>query len=226
MRCTTTLFILAVVLGQMRPTSTLGVDVPRFAVFQATFEHYGTYDNPYTETQATTTLEGPDGGKYTVPLFWDGDRIWRFRFSPDREGLWRWQTMSQDKGLDSRSGSFTVVASDLKGGLRPMHQAPHHFEHQDGTPFWFFGDTAWALYTDSEEEKHNRRTALEYVHARGEQGFNVLHSMLLSEAGWGNQGGPPFDDIATLTAFSLPIPCCPVALPAANGYHRRRHAPL
>jgi hypothetical protein len=28
------------------------------------------------------------------------------------------------------------------------------------------------------------------------QGFNVVHSSLLSELGWGNHGGMPFDDIA------------------------------
>ncbi len=193
------LFILAVVLGQMVPTSTFGVDVPRFGVFQETFEHNGAYDNPYAEAQATATLEGPGGDNRTIPLFWDGNRTWRFRFSPDREGVWRWQTTSRDEGLDGKSGTFTVVASDRKGSIRPMQSAQHHFERQDGTPFWFIGDTAWALYTDSEEEKHSRQTAMEYVNARAKQGFNVLHSMLLSEAGWGNQGGPPFDNIVEET---------------------------
>src|SRR4029079_11721867 len=68
-------------------------------------------------------------------------------------------------------------------------------QRQDGSPFWFLGDTAWALYTDNAEEKHDRKTALAYVDARAGQGINVMHSMLLSEAGWGNQGGLPWEDI-------------------------------
>ena len=78
----------------------------------------------------------------------------------------------------------------------PLASHPRHFERQDGSPFWFLGDTAWALYTDKAEEKHDRAAALRYIDARAAQGFNVLHSMLLSEAGWGNQGGLPWDDIA------------------------------
>lgn len=199
MRYATTLFVLAVVVDQVLCTSTCGDEVPCFGVFEETFEHSGTYNNPYVEAEATATLEGPGSSSCTVPLFWDGNRTWRFRFSPNAIGTWRWQTKSRDTGLDGKSGRFRVSKSELKGSIRPMRYAPHHFECQDGTPFWFFGDTAWALYTDSKEERHNRQTALEYVDARAKQGFNVLHSMLLSEAGWRNQGGPPFDDIAAET---------------------------
>jgi hypothetical protein len=77
-----------------------------------------------------------------------------------------------------------------------MSEFPLHFERQDGSPFWFLGDTAWALFTTSAAEKHDRAAALAYIDARAAQGFNVLHSMLLSEAGWGNDGGMPFEDLA------------------------------
>ncbi len=184
------------VLVSIVAASAFGADIPRFGVFEQELAHSGTYDNPYVEATASATLEGPDGSIRTIPLFWDGGRTWRLRFSPDFEGVWKWRTTSANVGLSGKAGQFTVVPSDRKGNIRPMPSAPHHFERQDGTPFWFLGDTAWALYTNNDEEKHNRRTALEYVDARAEQGFNVLHSMLLSEAGWGNQGGPPFDDMA------------------------------
>ncbi len=195
MHCRSSLFTPVLVLGSMVAASTFA-DIPRFGVFEQDLEHDGSYDNPYMEATVSATLEGPDGSIRTIPLFWNGGRTWRLRFSPDLEGVWKWQTTSADVGLNGESGEFTVVPSDLKGSIRPMPSAPHHFERQDGTPFWFLGDTAWALYTDNDQEKHNRRTALEYVDARAEQGFNVLHSMLLSEAGWGNRGGPPFDDMA------------------------------
>jgi len=71
----------------------------------------------------------------------------------------------------------------------------HHFQRQNGDPFWFLGDTAWALYTDTLQEGHNRETAQHYIETRAAQGFNVLHSMLLSEAGDGNSGGPPWHDL-------------------------------
>jgi hypothetical protein len=61
---------------------------------------------------------------------------------------------------------------------------------------WFMGDTAWAYVTDSVEEKHDRAAAEQYVVRRAAQGFNVIHLMLLNEAGWPNRGGPPWTDIA------------------------------
>src|SRR5690606_18487861 len=145
---------------------------------------------------ATVTLTEPDGATTrTLPLFWDGGRTWRFRFSPDKIGHWKWTVQSADSGLEGQSGEFTVVKSELHGGVQPMPRFPRHFQRQDGTPFWFFGDTAWALYTDNVQEKHDRDAVEAYIRRRAGQGFNVIHSMLLSEAGWGNAGGPPFTDM-------------------------------
>ena len=63
----------------------------------------------------------------------------------------------------------------------------HHFAYQDGTPFLFWGDTAWGLYQDEASQKLDRKAVLHYIDERANQGINVMHSMLLQEAGWGNQ---------------------------------------
>jgi hypothetical protein len=174
-----------------------------YAPHEVALAAQGTYANPYTELTAQATLTPPEGGQpLSVPLFWDSGATWKFRFAPDRLGVWQWQVSSPDAGLDGQAGSLEVFADDpsgvrRRGSIRPMQNFPRHFERQDGSPFWFLGDTAWALYTDSAEEKHDRAAALRYIDARSVQGFNVLHSMLLSEAGWGNRGGQPFEDIAT-----------------------------
>jgi hypothetical protein len=170
-------------------------EVPRFAPFEQTFHHTGNYENPYVQLEPAALLTGPRGDARKAPLFWDGDTAWKLRFAPDTCGTWKWSVGSSDPGLNGRSGSFRVVDSDRPGGLRPIKNRPHHFQRQDGTPFWFMGDTGWALYTDSEPEKHNRRAVEKYVDTRARQGFNVIHSMLLSEAGWGNRGGDAFFDL-------------------------------
>lgn len=172
--------------------------VPRFSVHEVELRATGSYANAYTDLTADAALTAPDGKTTrTVPLFWDGGAIWKFRFAPDQTGSWKWTVKSTDAGLNGRSGSFECVASDRQGSLRPMRGHPLHFERQDGSPFWFMGDTAWALFTDSEAESHDRAAALRYIDARAAQGFNVLHSMLQSESGWGNRGGPPWHDIAS-----------------------------
>lgn len=178
------------------PTARAAEKVSRLALYEARFESSRSYGNPYKELSAEAALTEPDGRTTrSVPLFWDGGAVWKFRFSPDKTGAWTWTVTSADPGLNGRSGSFAVVESGRAGSIRPMRAHPHHFERQDGKPFWFMGDTAWALYTDSAEERHDRAAAARYIGARASQGFNILHSMLLSEAGWGNRGGPPFHDL-------------------------------
>lgn len=169
--------------------------VERFGFFERSFRATGSYANPYTDLDAEAELRRPDGSARTVPLFWDGGDTWKLRLSPDRTGSWSFTVRSKDEGLDGRSGSFTCSTSGRRGSIRPMEGFPHHFQYQNGERVWFMGDTAWALFTDNAEEKHDGEAVRDYLRIRAAQGFNVVHSMVLSEAGWGNSGGLPFDDI-------------------------------
>jgi hypothetical protein len=174
------------------PTTKIG----RFELLEVALVAQGEYANSYTDLTAEATLTPPnEAATKSIPLFWDGGSTWKFRFSPDTLGSWTWSVKSRDAGLEGRSGTFDVVASNCHGSIRPQKNFAAHFERQDGTPFWFLGDTAWALYYDNADEKYDRAAALAYIEARAAQGFNVLHSSLLSELGWGNRGGMPFDNI-------------------------------
>lgn len=102
-----------------------GRATPLFAPYEVALAAAGVYANPYAECAADVVLDGPRGdGVRTAPLFWDGGSTWRFRFAPDRIGAWKWQVRSTDAGLNGQAGSFTVVPSEAKGGIRPMAAAP------------------------------------------------------------------------------------------------------
>jgi hypothetical protein len=140
--------------------------VDRFDVFEAEFTSVGKYENPYVELEAEAALQRPDGSTWTLPLFWDGDNRWKLRVSPNLVGDWSFTIQSQDKGLDGKTGSFTCDESALSGSIEPMEDFPLHFQYQNGQPMWFLGDTAWALFTDSTEEKHDRAAAEKYLRTR------------------------------------------------------------
>ena len=167
----------------------------RYGVFEHSFTASGTYGNAYREVDAEATVVRPDGGFWRVPLFWDGENTWKLRVSPDALGQWRYRIASNDGGLDGQSGTFTCTESNKPGGIRASARRPGHFERQNGALFWFMGDTAWAYFTDIADEKHDRAQAELHAKARASQGFNVIHSMLLSEGGDGNQNGPPWRSI-------------------------------
>ncbi|MGB7057875.1 MAG: DUF4038 domain-containing protein [Geitlerinemataceae cyanobacterium] len=173
------------------------IQVPSLGIFDRTFTHTGSYPNPYTEVTATATLTRPDGQILTIPLFWDGDTTWRMRVSPDVAGNWQWLVSSTDAGLNGQSGTFTVVASDNRGGIRVRSQFPYHFETQDGTPFWFFGDTNWNLFGIDAAENLSRETIEHYLDVRASQGFNYIHANLLSTET--NEGGKAFTNFDTET---------------------------
>lgn len=190
------LFVLALCCGACLQGQSVRVE--RFALHEVTLSAAGNYRNPYTELVADVMVTEPDGRSVRrVPLFWDGDRTWRFRFAPDKVGPWTWTVESADTGLGGKRGSFECVASARRGSFQPLAGASHHFQYQNGAKAWFLGDTAWAFLTDDAEEKHDRAAAERYVSKRAREGFNAIHVMLLNEAGWGNSGGPPWVDIAT-----------------------------
>jgi len=172
-------------------------DTPRFGMFEKSFRHSGTYDNPYTDLTALAMLRRPDGKEWRMPLFWDGTAAWILRVSPDLVGEWSYSIRSSDAGLNAKTGSFRCVESNRHGSIRPMRGHPLHFEYQDGTPFWFFGEKAWRVFQTDRAEKLDHTSAMHHVDVRAEQRFNYLHTELAGTGGLtsgGNEGGEMFLD--------------------------------
>ncbi len=171
----------------------------RYGLFEAAFEASGGYANPYREASAEAIVRRPDGRSWNIPLFWDGGKIWKLRVSPDTLGKWTFTVKSADGGLNGRNGAFTCAESRSAGGLTTLAGRTSHFARQNGQPFWFMADTAWGYFTDSPEDKHHRAQAEHYARRRAAQGFNAIHSMLMSEQGVGNNRGLPFVSMAEET---------------------------
>lgn len=176
-------------------TQSSSTGIEQYAIFEASFTAASSYANPYKQLEATAVFARPDATRWTIPLFWDGDNQWKVRVSPDLPGRWRYRIEGADPGLHGKTGSFDCIPSVRLGSIRPMVGSPSHFQYQAGPPMWFMGDTAWGYFTDSPEDNHQRPQAYRYIDARAAQGFNVIHSMMMSEQGVGNQNGPPFEDI-------------------------------
>jgi len=80
----------------------------------------------------------------TVTGFYDGDGTYRLRFMPDRAGKWSYETRSNEKSLDNKTGSFDCIApSPNNHGPVRVHNA-FHFAYADGTPYRQLGTTCYA----------------------------------------------------------------------------------
>ncbi|HEY4327693.1 MAG TPA: glycoside hydrolase family 140 protein [Mucilaginibacter sp.] len=52
----------------------------------------------------------------------------------------------------------------------------HYLQHEDGTPFFWLGDTAWELFHRLKMEEIDR-----YLNNRHDKGFNVIQAVILAE---------------------------------------------
>jgi hypothetical protein len=120
-------------------------------VSEAAFQSEKRYENPALDVVLDVHFTQPDGATRTVPAFWAGDTVWKVRYASAQPGVHRYTTECSDAGnpgLHHRQGAITVVAYEGNNALL-RHGAPQvapdkrHFCHEDGTPFFWLGDTWW-----------------------------------------------------------------------------------
>jgi hypothetical protein len=131
------------------PALAAGASVPRWGVHEVVLNG-PTTGNPFVDVQLSAVFT--DGTRtLIVPGFYDGAGIYRVRFSPPTEGVWRWRSQSNVKALGGKVGSLVAVAPKA-GDPGPVGVAGgYHFAHADGTPYRQVGTTAyaWAQQTDA-----------------------------------------------------------------------------
>lgn len=79
----------------------------------------------------------------TVPGFYDGEGIFRVRFSPETQGQWRYETKSNRRPLNRQRGEFTVVQPSLANHGPVRVTNTFNFAYADGTPYKQLGTTCY-----------------------------------------------------------------------------------
>lgn len=121
------------------------------AVAEITVVSAKTYANPLMDVSLDAVVTGPEGTRLRVPAFWGGEGRWTFRFASGRTGLYKWRLDCSDTNnpkLHGGAGKIEVVPN--RGENRLYRHGPiqvarngRHFEHADGTPFFWLADTWW-----------------------------------------------------------------------------------
>jgi len=109
------------------------------------------YSDPFNDLELDVVFTDPQGREQRVPAFWAGEQVWRVRFSPATTGRYNYRTISSDPANADLHGQTGVLEVSAYGGDNPLRKhgpvrvaADHlHFEHEDGTPFFWLGDTWW-----------------------------------------------------------------------------------
>ena len=109
------------------------------------------YANPYTDVSLDAIFTHEDGTEIALYGFWNGGKEFRVRFAPTKEGIWTYRTKCSDStniGLHDCTGTIFAEKNtgktelDRHGFIR-ISDNGRYFVHDDGTPFFWLGDTQW-----------------------------------------------------------------------------------
>ena len=192
---------LLAIIGLLLPF--LGMAAEVNTVFETSFESSKDYDNPFMELEVDVLFTKGDM-TWKVPAFWDGGKTWKVRFAAPEKGEYSYRAVASDKsnkGLNTGTKKLTVTEytgdNPLYGhGQLRVTKNKRHFEHADGTPFFWLGDTWWkGLCKRLPWEGFQELTA-----DRKEKGFTVIQIVCgtypdelgLLKPSWENEGGMPY----------------------------------
>lgn len=143
------------------------------------FHAQGRYADPFNTVVFDVVFTDPAGATFRVPGFWAGGCTWKARYASPLIGVHTYRTECSpagDPGLHGVAGSLTVGAY---GGKNPLYaHGPvrvaadrRHFEHADGTPFFWLGDTWWMGLCQRLRWPHGFK---QLTADRKKKGFNVV----------------------------------------------------
>ena len=120
-------------------------------VIEWSFRSGKPYSDPFNDLEVDVVFSDPGGKEQRVPAFWGGEQVWKVRYAPKTEGRYNYRTVCSDRAnsdLHNRTGVFEAVpysgsSSLIQHGAIRVATNHRHFEHEDGTPFFWLGDTWW-----------------------------------------------------------------------------------
>ncbi len=124
-------------------------------VFERTFESNKTYSDPFNEVDVDVVFTR-SGESWRVPTFWRGGNKWTVRFAPPVPGEYTYHLESTDRSNPDLNGhpaqvkiaAYAGSSALLSHGPPRVQAGKRYFEHSDGTPFYWLGDTWWTGLSD------------------------------------------------------------------------------
>ena len=197
------LTLASLALAVLMAASAVGAE--QWVVSETSFTSAKKYDNPFVDVEVDVVFKQGEQ-QWKVPAFWSGGDKWTVRFAPPVQGDYTVQVTCSDptnKGLNGNEQSLRVTAYTgdnplLKHGFLRVSTNKRHFEHADGTPFFWLGDTWWkCLCKRMTWEGFQELTA-----DRKAKGFNVVQIVCgpypdegFLEPRMANEGGLPYESV-------------------------------
>ena len=172
-------------------------------VIEIAFTAKAPHADAFASVELDVVFDSPDGRALRVPALWAGGDLWKVRYASPAVGVHRYRTectAKDDAGLHAASGSIVVTPTASANPLirrGPVRIAAdrRHFEHADGTPFLWLGDTWWKGLCKRIDAQGFRELCAD----RAAKGFNVVQIVCgpypdeaMLEPRWANEAGLPY----------------------------------
>ncbi|HYP14783.1 MAG TPA: DUF5060 domain-containing protein, partial [Bryobacteraceae bacterium] len=162
------------------------VDIEQWKPHDFTFRAASGAGNPF-DTELTGIFTGPDNLTLKIPGFYDGDGVWKIRFSAPLPGDWRMQTASPVAALNGKTETIRAAANKntrIHGVLQVDRERPYHFRVEDGARFYLLGYEAdWLWGADMLDPK--RKVMNRLIDQMDTYGFNyVLVDIYAHDTRW------------------------------------------
>jgi hypothetical protein len=178
-------------------------EVGQWEAFETSFQTARRYANPFTDVEVNVTFTH-GGRQWVVPAFWAGGGKWTVRFAPPAQGEYQYRVQCTDpsnRDLNGAGQSLSVTAYPgdnplLKHGFLRVSADRRHFEHADGTAFFWLGDTWWKGLC----KRMTWQGFRELTADRKAKGFSVVQIVAGPypdqppfDPRWENEAGLPYD---------------------------------
>lgn len=138
------------------------------------------YSDPFNDVDVDVVFSDSKCMNWKVPAFWAGDNEWRVRFAAPYPGIYKYITFCSDEinsDLHGQEGILKVspyIGNNelLRHGNVKVSRDRKHFEHEDGKPFFWLGDTWWMAFCTRLEYPGEFRLL---TADRKDKGFTVVH---------------------------------------------------
>lgn len=162
-----------------------GVEVEQFKPHDFSFTAQAP-GNPF-DADVVGEFTGPNNVTLRIPGFYDGQGVYRIRFSAPAAGAWRLRTASSIPALNGKTESIQAVPSrnpKVHGVLEIDREHPFHFRYQDGSRFFLMGYEAdWLWGADMLDPQ--RKLMHRLVDQIDKRGFNyVLVNVYAHDTRW------------------------------------------
>ena len=97
---------------------------------------------PYMDVELSAVFKNREES-IQVPGFYDGNGIYRIRFSPHSQGDWTYQTESNITELSNNKGKFHCLPTSGKNHGPVKIVNTFYLQYADGTPYYAVGTTAY-----------------------------------------------------------------------------------